>query len=402
MDTDKGKGKLDLQHPIYVDNAATTPLSNKALTAMQPFLTSAYGNPSALYSLGRQARKAVEQARDSIADCLGASPEEIYFTSCGTESDNWAIKGMAREQAKKGRKHIISSAFEHPAVLHTCKALEHYGFSATYLPVHSDGMVRPDELEAAITPETALVSILYANNELGTIQPIEECASVCRKHGIPFHTDAVQAVGHLPIQVHQQKIDMLSFSAHKFGGPKGTGALYIRRGLYPEIFMDGGAQEQAHRGGTENVAGIVGMAAALKERSVFLLKNIARVKALRNRLENGLLNSIPGCFRSGGNNRLPGHLNLRFDGIDGEALLLLLDQAGIYASSGSACAAGSTDPSHVLLAIGLSNEQARSSIRFSLDIQNTEEEIERLLQIIPDAVKRLRRFQPFSESIAQN
>jgi cysteine desulfurase len=381
---------------IYVDNAATTPLSPHALAAMQPYLTNCYGNPSALYSLGRRARKAIEQSRDTLAECLGANPEEIYFTSCGTESDNWAIKGFSRSQAENGRKEIITSAFEHHAVLHACKALEHYGFSVTYLPVHENGYVRPEDLEAAITPRTALVSIMYANNEIGTIQPVEKLSAVCRKHGLPFHTDAVQAAGHLPIHVHKQGIDMLSVSAHKFGGPKGTGLLYIRRGLRPAVFMDGGAQEQAQRGGTENTAGIVGMAAALQERLSSLPEDIAHVRALRDRLETGLLQIIPDCHVNGGKDRLPGHLNLRFDDIEGESLLLLLDQAGICASSGSACTAGSIDPSHVLRALGLSNSQARSSLRITLGVQNTQQEVDRLLKVIPDAVARLRQFQPFA------
>lgn len=386
-----------MQKLIYADNAATTPLSENALAAMRPYLTTEFGNPSALYSPGRRARRAVEQARDDIAACLGAGPEEIAFTACGTESDNWAIKGIARCQAENGKKHIITSAFEHHAVLHACKALEHYEFNVTYLPVSAEGYVSPQELEAAITDSTALVSIMFANNELGTIQPIKELAAVCRKHGVPFHSDAVQAAGHLPIDVHRQNIDLLSLSAHKFGGPKGTGVLYIRRGLHPSPLMDGGAQEQGHRGGTENVAGIVGMAAALKERTASLETDAARVSFLRDRLENGLLSAVPNCHRNGGDSRLPGHLNLRFDGIEGESLLLMLDQAGICASSGSACTAGSVDPSHVLQAIGLSKEQARSSLRLSLGVQNTEADVERLLQVIPEVVSKLRSFQPFAE-----
>ncbi|MDD4808180.1 MAG: cysteine desulfurase family protein [Oscillospiraceae bacterium] len=381
-----------MQKIIYADNAATTPLSQKALTAMMPYLTEFYGNPSALYSLGRRARKAVEQARDSIAACLGATPEEIYFTACGTESDNWALRGMAAEQAKSGRRHIITSVFEHHAVLHTCQALEQKGFSVTYLPVTKDGYVRPEDLQAALTPKTALVSIMYANNELGTVQPVRQLADICRTADVPFHTDAVQAAGHLPINVHLNNIDLLSLSAHKFGGPKGCGVLYIRRGLHPANLLCGGAQEQGRRGGTENTAGIVGTAAALRERTAALEQDTKCVSTLRDRLERGLLAAVPGCFRNGGSHRLPGHLNLCFPGTDGEALLLLLDQQGICASAGSACAAGSIEPSHVLQAIGLDRQAARSSLRFSLGVQNTEEDVDQLLQAVPDAVKRLHSF----------
>lgn len=384
-----------MQKLVYADNAATTPLSKTALEAMRPYLTNEFGNPSALYAPGRRARKAVEQAREKIAFCLGADPEEITFTACGTESDNWAIKGIAQYQAENGKKHIFTTAFEHHAVLYTCKALEHYGFSVTYLPVHTDGYVSPADLEAALTPDTALVSIMFANNELGTIQPVEELATICNNHSVPFHTDAVQAAGHLPISVHRQGIDLLSLSAHKFGGPKGTGVLYLRRGLHPVPLLNGGAQEQGQRGGTENVAGIVGMAAALKERTATLAADTARISALRDRLERGLLSAVPNCHRNGGGNRLPGHLNLYFDGIEGESLLLLLDQEGICASSGSACTAGSIDPSHVLQAIGLTKGQARSSLRLSLGVQNTEADVDCLLQVIPAAVERLRNFQPF-------
>lgn len=384
-----------MQKLVYADNAATTPLSAAARKAMLPWLENAFGNPSALYAPGRAARKAVEQARDAIADCLGCSSEEIYFTSCGTESDNWAVKGMALQQAKIGKKHLVTSAFEHHAVLHACKALEPYGFSVTRLPVSTTGFITPEALEAALTPDAALVSIMTANNELGTVQPVSELAAVCRKHGVLFHTDAVQAVGHLPLSVHRQGIDLLSLSAHKFGGPKGTGVLYVRRGLHPVPLLDGGAQEQGSRGGTENVAGIVGMAAALQERTASLEADAARIRTLRDRLEAGLCSAIPDCRRNGGAERLPGHLNLLFKGIEGESLLLLLDREGICASSGSACTAGSTDPSHVLLAIGLTREQARSSVRFSLGVETTDAEVERMLQVVPDAVKRLRNFQPF-------
>lgn len=329
---------------IYADNAATTKLSPKVLEQMMPYLTEYYGNPSSLYSVGAQAKRAVETARQDIAQCLNALPNEIYFTSGGSESDNWAIKGAARALAKKGKKHIVTSAFEHHAVLHTCAALEKEGFEVTYLDVYSDGLVRPEELEAALREDTALVTIMYANNEIGTIQPVPEIGAICKKHGVLFHTDAVQAVGNVPIDVKGQNIDLLSLTAHKLHGPKGCGALYIRRGVRPEILIDGGAQERGQRAGTENVAGIVGLAAAVKEAAATMDERNARITKMRNRLVDGLLKIERSRLNGDRDKRLAGNLNMCFEGIEGESLLLKLDLKGICASSGSACTSGSLDP----------------------------------------------------------
>ena len=350
---------------IYADNAATTKLSPKVLEQMMPYLTEYYGNPSSLYSVGAQAKRAVETARQDIAQCLNALPNEIYFTSGGSESDNWAIKGAARALAKKGKKHIVTSAFEHHAVLHTCAALEKEGFEVTYLDVYSDGLVRPEELEAALREDTALVTIMYANNEIGTIQPVPEIGAICKKHGVLFHTDAVQAVGNVPIDVKGQNIDLLSLTAHKLHGPKGCGALYIRRGVRPEILIDGGAQERGQRAGTENVAGIVGLAAAVKEAAATMDERNARITKMRNRLVDGLLKIERSRLNGDRDKRLAGNLNMCFEGIEGESLLLKLDLKGICASSGSACTSGSLDPSHVLLSIGLPHEIAHGSMRLS-------------------------------------
>lgn len=381
-----------MQDFIYLDYAATAPLAMEAREAMLPYLGEQFGNPSALYRIGRQARRAVEEARDTIAHCLGARPEEIYFTGCGTESDNWAIKSMAQLGAAAGNRAFVTSAFEHHAVLHPFAALENAGAKVTYLPVHADGGVRPSELEAALTPDTALVSVMFANNEIGTVQPIAELAAICQKWGVPFHTDAVQAAGHLPIDVHALGIDLLSLSGHKFGGPKGVGVLYIRRGLLPPPLLDGGAQEQARRGGTENVAGIVGMAAALQASCARMQVETRRLSALRDRLEAGLCAGIPDCCPSAapGMPRLPGHVNLCFAGVEGETLLLLLDGAGICVSSGSACTAGSTDPSHVLLALGRSPQQAKGALRLTLGADTTDADIDAVLRMLPDAVARVR------------
>ncbi len=381
-----------MQDLVYLDYAATAPLALEAREAMLPYLDAQFGNPSALYCIGRQARQAVEEARGTIARCLGARPEEIYFTGCGTESDNWAIKGMAQLGAAEGKHAFVTSAFEHHAVLHPFAALKNAGARVTYLPVHGEGGVRPSELEAALSPDTALVSVMFANNEIGTVQPIAELAAICQKWGIPFHTDAVQAAGHLPIDVHALGVDLLSLSGHKFGGPKGVGALYIRRGLLLPPLLDGGAQERARRGGTENVAGIVGMAAALQASCARMQGEALRLSALRDRLEDGLCTSIPDCFPSAtpGMPRLPGHVNLCFAGVEGETLLLLLDCAGICASSGSACTAGSVDPSHVLLALGRSPQQAKGSLRLTLGAGTTDADIDAVLRVLPDAVARVR------------
>lgn len=386
---------------IYADNAATTKLSPKVLEQMMPYLTEYYGNPSSLYSVGGQAKKAVETARQDIAQCLNALPGEIYFTSGGSESDNWAIKGVAHALAKKGKKHIVTSAFEHHAVLHTCAALEKEGFEVTYLDVHSDGLVRPEELEAALREDTALVTIMYANNEIGTIQPISEIGAVCKKHGVLFHTDAVQAVGNVPIDVKEQNIDLLSLTAHKLHGPKGCGALYIRRGVRPEILIDGGAQERGQRAGTENVAGIVGLAAAVKEALATMDERNARITKMRNRLIDGLLKIERSRLNGDRDKRLAGNLNMCFEGIEGESLLLKLDLKGICASSGSACTSGSLDPSHVLLSIGLPHEIAHGSMRLSFSDDTSEEDIDYILETVPPIVEYLRSISPLWERIVK-
>ena len=383
------------KHSIYADHAATTSLSQTALEAMMPYLTNFFGNPSTAYSMGRKAKKAVEVSRGEIAQCLGAEAREIFFTSGGSEADNWALKGAAHVMRKQGKTHIITSRFEHHAVLHTCAALEKEGFSVTYLDVHENGIVRPEEVARTIRESTGLISIMFANNEIDTIQPIEEIGSICRKKGILFHTDAVQAAGHLPIDVRKQNIDMLSISAHKFHGPKGVGALFCRDGLYIENLLEGGAQERGHRAGTENVAGIVGMAAALKESCAHIYENASFVTVLRDHLREGLL-QIPGCRWNGDAvNRLPGNANVSFSGIEGESLLLMLDMQGICVSSGSACTTGAVDPSHVLKAIGLSDNEAKGSLRLTLDRENTEQEVDTLIHIISETVQKLRNMNPF-------
>ncbi len=380
---------------VYADNAATTPLSPIALEAMLPYLGEIYGNPSTPYSLGRRTKKSIETARSDIAQCLGADVHEIFFTSGGSESDNWALKGAARSMARQGKTHIITTRFEHHAVLHTCAALEKEGFSVTYLDVHENGIIRPEEAEAAIRPETGLMSVMFANNEIGTIQPIESLGAICRENGLLFHTDAVQAVGHLPIDLRKLNIDMLSLSAHKFHGPKGVGVLFCRDGLELPNLIEGGAQERGHRAGTENVAGIMGMAAALKESCGSIEENAAYVLSLREQLRKGLL-EIPG-YRWNGNaeQRLPGNANISFSGVEGESLLLMLDMQGICVSSGSACTSGAVDPSHVLRAIGLTDTEAKGSLRISLDRENTSEEVEKLVQTISETVHKLRSMNPF-------
>lgn len=380
---------------VYADNAATTPLSPIALKAMLPYLEEIYGNPSTPYSLGRRTKKAIETARSDIAQCLGADVHEIFFTSGGSESDNWALKGAARSMAHQGKTHIITTRFEHHAVLHTCAALEKEGFSVTYLDVHENGIIRPEEAEAAIRPETGLMSVMFANNEIGTIQPIESLGAICHENGLLFHTDAVQAVGHLPIDLRKLNIDMLSLSAHKFHGPKGVGALFCRDGLELPNLIEGGAQERGHRAGTENVAGIMGMAAALKESCGSIEENAAYVLSLREKLRKGLL-EIPGCHWNGNaEQRLPGNANISFSGVEGESLLLMLDMQGFCVSSGSACTSGAVDPSHVLRAIGLTDTEAKGSLRISLDRENTSEEVEKLVQTISETVHKLRSMNPF-------
>ena len=384
---------------IYADNAATTPVSKLVLEAMEPFYTKYYGNPSSLYSVGREAKRHLEQARETVAECLGALPSEIFFTSGGSEGDNWALKGTAHVLAKKGKKHIITSKFEHHAILHTCETLEKEGFEVTYLDVHSDGLVRPEELEAAIREDTAIVSVMYANNEIGTIQPIPEIGAICKKHGVLFHTDAVQAVGNVPIHVKEQNIDMLSLSAHKFHGPKGVGVLYLRKGISLPNLIEGGAQERGRRAGTENVAGIVGLSVALKEACATMEQRNARLTKMRDRLIDNALKIERSRVNGDRVKRLPGNINMCFEGIEGESLLLMLDLKGICASSGSACTSGSLDPSHVLLAIGLPHEIAHGSLRLSFSDQNTEEDVDYILEVLPKIVERLRSMSPLWEEI---
>ena len=380
---------------VYADNAATTAMSKTAIEAMLPYLDKIYGNPSSLHSVGQRAKEALEAARADVASCLGAQPNEIYFTSCGSESDNQAIRSAAHIGAQKGKKHIISTAFEHHAVLHTLKRLEkEEGFEVTLLDVHSNGVVTADEVKAAIRPDTCLVTIMFANNEIGTVQPIAEIGAVCREAKVTFHTDAVQAVGHIPVNVAEQDIDMLSLSAHKFHGPKGIGALYCRRGVRMLPFIDGGAQERGKRAGTENIAEIAAMAAALKEACANMEQNSAKLVKLRDRIISELT-QIPHSRLNGDMaHHLPGTINMCFEGIEGEGLLLHLDDRGICASSGSACTSGSLDPSHVLLAIGLPHEVAHGSLRLSLSEYNTEEDADRIIKAVPEVVEYLRNMSP--------
>jgi cysteine desulfurase len=386
---------------IYADNAATTSLSKAVLEKMTPYLTTEYANPSSLYSFSHQAKQAVEEARAQVATALGANTNEIYFTSGGSEADNWAIKGTMEALSKKGKKHIISSAFEHHAVLHTLKALEKQGFEVTLLPVHEDGLVRVEELKDAIREDTGLVTIMFANNEIGTIQPIKEIAAICKEKGVLCHTDAVQAVGHIPVNVADLGVDMLSLSAHKFHGPKGIGALYIRRGIRPVNLIEGGAQERNRRAGTENVASIVGMGVAIEAAHRNLEANAAKALAMRERLLDAAL-QIPHSRLNGDRvQRLPGNANISFEGVEGEALLLMLDNEGIAASSGSACTSGSLDPSHVLLSIGLIHEVAHGSLRVSFSEMNTEEDVDRIIEALPKVIGRLREMSPVWERIVQ-
>lgn len=385
---------------VYADNAATTRLSANAFEAMKPYLTQYYGNPSSLYKLGVETRKAVDTAREDVAKVLNAAkPNEIYFTSGGSESDNWAIKGAAELGAKKGKKHIISSKFEHHAVLHTLEYLEKHGYEITLLEVHENGLVRPEELEAAIREDTALVTIMFANNEIGTIQPIKELAAIAHQHGVLFHTDAVQAVGTVPVDVQDLGVDLLSLSSHKFHGPKGVGALYIKRGLRLPPLIHGGAQERGVRAGTENIAGIVGMAAALKESAEHIPERNPRLEKIRDKLIDGLLTIDRSRINGDRKSRLPGNINMCFQGIEGESLLLMLDMNGVEASSGSACTSGSLDPSHVLLSIGLPHEIAHGSLRLTFSDDNTEEDVDYILEVLPPIIERLRSMSPLWEKI---
>lgn len=389
-------------HYIYADNAATTRITEPVLEAMLPWLKEGYGNPSSIYSLGMQAAIAIEKAREQVASALGANKNEIYFTSCGSEADNWAIKSTAARMAKKGKKHLITSVIEHHAVLHPMQTLEKQGFEVTYLPVDADGYVRAEDVRAAIRPDTALVSIMYANNEIGTIQPIPEIGEICREKGVLFHTDAVQAVGHVPIHVVDQKIDMLSLSGHKIHTPKGVGALYVRRGVPLPAFLEGGGQESGKRAGTENVPYIVGLGKAIELACADIPEKIRRVSAMRDRLIEGVLGSIERCRLNGGTSpRLAGNANFSIVGVEGESLLLMLDMRGIAASSGSACTSGSLDPSHVLLAIGLPHEVAHGSLRVSLSEENTMEDVEYILKTLPEVIQHLRGMSPLWETIVR-
>ena len=381
---------------VYADHAATTALSDTALNAMLPYLKEEYGNPSSLYRFAGRAKAALEQARADVAACLNAKPEEIYFTSGGTESDNWALRGVAELRGKKG-KHIITSAIEHHAVLHTAQYLEKQGFEVTYLPVDAQGRVSPADVEAALRPDTILVSIMAANNEIGTIQPIGEIGAIARRAGVLFHTDAVQAVGHIPVDVEAWNVDLLSLSGHKFHGPKGVGVLYMRKPLRLPALIHGGGQEKGRRSGTENVAGAVGLAAALKEAAAGLETEAPRLCALRDRLIDGLLQIPKSRLTGPRDGRLPGSASFVFECIEGESILLRLDNAGICSSSGSACSSASLDPSHVLLAIGLPHEIAHGSVRLTLGRENTDADVDYLLETVPKVVAGLREMSPLWE-----
>ena len=384
---------------VYADNAATTPVSQTVLNAMLPYYTEKYGNPSSLYAVGREAKKALEEARENVANHLGALTNEIFFTSGGSEADNWAIKGVAHELAKKGKKHIITSKFEHHAVLHTTESLEKEGFEVTYLEVYENGIVKPEDVEKAIREDTALVTIMYANNEIGTIQPISEIGAICKKHGVLFHTDAVQAVGNVKINVKEENIDLLSLSGHKLHAPKGVGALYVRRGIRLPNLISGGAQERGKRAGTENVAGIVALSVAMDEAYANLDERNARLIRMRDRLIEGASKIERSRLNGDAVKRLPGNFNMCFEGIEGESLLLKLDFSGICASSGSACTSGSLDPSHVLVAIGLPHEIAHGSLRISFSDQNTEEDVDYILEVLPGIVSYLRDISPLWDEI---
>ena len=384
---------------VYADNAATTQMSDSVLKAMMPLLTDIYGNPSSLHSVGQIAKEHLEAARETVAECIGADPKEIYFTSGGSEADNQAIRSAAYIGARKGKKHIISSKFEHHAVLHTLDALKKEGFTVTLLDVYSNGIVKPEDVANAITDETCLVTIMTANNEIGTIQPIAEIGRICKEKGVLFHTDAVQAVGHIPVNVKDMNCDMLSVSAHKFHGPKGVGFLYARKGILLTNIIYGGAQERNKRAGTENMASIVGMATAIKDATDHLQENAEKVTAMRNRLIDGLKGIERSRINGDLEHHLPGTLNMCFEGIEGESLLLLLDAKGICASCGSACTSGSLDPSHVLLSIGVPVEIAHGSLRLSISEYNTMEQMNHIVKSVPEVVSYLRSISPVWERI---
>ena len=384
---------------VYADNAATTCVSKTAVDAMMPYLITQYGNPSSLYAFAQEAKEALENARKTVADIIGAQPKEIYFTSGGSEADNQAIVSMAKVGALKGKKHLISTKFEHHAVLHTLKKLEKEGFEVTLLDVHEDGVVRLEDLEAAVREDTALVTIMFANNEIGTVQPIKEIGEFCRARKIPFHTDAVQAAGHMPINVQEMNIDLLSMSGHKFHAPKGVGVLYAKSGMPLFNIIEGGAQERGKRAGTENIPGIVALAAALKESVDNMEANTAKIIPMRDKLF-AELSKIPHSKINGSlEHHVPGTVNMCFEGIEGESLLLLLDAKGVCASSGSACTSGSLDPSHVLLSLGLPHEVAHGSLRLSIGEYNTMEEIDHIIKVVPEVVSYLRDISPVWEEL---
>lgn len=384
---------------VYADNAATTRVSDEVLNSMLPYFTERYGNASSIYKLGRDAQRDIEIAREKVAKALNASPNEIFFTSCGSESDNWAIRGVCEKLASKGKKHIITSVFEHHAILHTCQYMEKHGYDVTYLPISKDGFVNPEDVRNAIREDTAIVSIMYANNEIGTIQPIKEIGAICREKKVIFHTDAVQAVGNVPIDVKEQNIDILSLSGHKIHAQKGIGAIYIKKGLALPNLIFGGAQERNKRAGTENVPAIVGLGTAIEIATANIPEKAEKVTVMRNRLIDGILKLPKTRLNGSRENRLPGNCNISIEGVEGESLLLKLDLNGICASSGSACTSGSLDPSHVLLALGLKHEVAHGSLRLSISDENTDEDIDYILEVVPKIVEQLRAMSPLWEKI---
>lgn len=389
-----------MEHFIYADNAATTRMLPEVLEAMMPYLTEQYGNASSLYGFGQESRVAVDDARRTVASCLNCRPDEVFITSGGSEADNWALKMGMQALAKKGKKHIVSTAFEHHAVLHTLDSLKKQGFEVTLLPVYENGIIRMEDVKAAIREDTGMVSVMFANNEIGTIQPIAEIGAICRERGVLFHTDAVQAVGHIPVDFAGMNIDLLSLSAHKFHGPKGIGALIIRKGIRFDNLIDGGAQEKNRRAGTENTAGIVGMATAMRIACERMEKVSPVIAAKRDRIIREITSSIERCRLNGdAEKRLPGNVNISFEGIEGESLLLMLDMNGICASSGSACTSGSLDPSHVLLAIGLPHAIAHGSLRLTISEETTDRDVDHILECVPVIVNRLRDMSPLWEKI---
>lgn len=384
---------------VYADNAATTQVSEEVLNAMMPYFRTEYGNASSIYAMGRSAQKAVEEARAKVAKAIGADPSEIFFTSCGSESDNWALRGVCEKLAPKGKKHIVTTVFEHHAILHTCKALEKMGYEVTYVPVSDKGIVAPEDIKNAIREDTAIVSVMYANNEIGTIQPISEIAAVCKEKNVIFHTDAVQAVGHIEIDVHKQGIDLLSLSGHKIHAQKGIGAIYMRKGIVLPNLINGGAQERNRRAGTENVPAIVGLGRAIELATADIAEKAEIITARRNRIIDGILRLPHTRLNGDREKRLPGNVNISIEGIEGESLLLMLDMNGICASSGSACTSGSLDPSHVLLSLGLKHEVAHGSLRLSIDENTSDEDVDYILEVVPKVVERLRLMSPLWEKI---